>query len=92
MNLAYAASLSPELICELERAARWTGLPLRELELLGQDPEHARAFVDHVARGTHATFLDQVAWTSLENALHDQVAQREPMTPVPQPPQGFALG
>lgn len=72
MDLDYAASLSPELICELERAARWIGLPLRELELLGQSHQQAQAFVESVDTGRHERFLDAVDWRQLEALLYDR--------------------
>ncbi len=72
MNLDYAANLSPELVCELERAGRWIGLPLRELELLGQSREHTEAFVESVDTGTHEEFLDHVDWRLLQTLLHDR--------------------
>lgn len=89
MNLDYAANLSPELVCELERAARWIGLPLREIELLGQSEEHAEAFVKSVDTGKHERFLDEVDWRQLESLLHD----RPEMTKVfgGPPGEGFAV-
>lgn len=70
LDLDYAPSLSPELICELERAARWIGLPLRELELLGQDPERAEAFVESVDKDKHDALLDTIDWHALEQKLY----------------------
>lgn len=89
MNLDYAANLSPELVCELERAGRWIGLPLRELELLGQSQEHAQAFVESVDTGRHEDFLDHVDWQVLQAMLHDRPDMVELFGGDPD--QGFAV-
>jgi hypothetical protein len=72
MELAYSPSLTDALIARLEEAARGVGLPLREIELLGQDPHIARAFVDSVQAGDHDAFLASVDW----DALHARLAER----------------
>jgi hypothetical protein len=72
MELAYAPSMPDGLIARLEEAARGVGLPLREIELLGQDRFLARAFVDSVRAGDHDTFLSGVDW----DALHERMQGR----------------
>lgn len=72
MELAYAPSLTDGLIARLEEAARGVGLPLREIELLGQDRHLAQAFVDSVQAGDHDAFLTSVDW----DQLHGRLAQR----------------
>lgn len=72
MELAYAPSLTDALIARLEEAARGVGLPLREIELLGQDPHIARAFVDSVQSGDHDAFLTGVDWDGLYARLQDR--------------------
>lgn len=66
MNLDYTSSLSSQAVEALEEAARGIGLPLRKLELLGQDVETAEAFVEHVRAGEHERFLDEVDWEALD--------------------------
>jgi hypothetical protein len=85
MNLNYAPVLSEELVYELERAAQWNGLPLDRLELLGQDPETAQAFVDHVAQGQADAYLDTVHWQRLE-ALRESRTNPQPVTQAPTKP------
>lgn len=72
MELDYAATLDDRLIHRLEEAARGIGLPLRELELIGQDRSLARSFVESVKAGEHERFLDRVDWSSLRRRLHEQ--------------------
>ncbi|PSG98383.1 hypothetical protein BRD56_00135 [Thermoplasmatales archaeon SW_10_69_26] len=69
MELAYAPSLPDGLIARLEEAARGVGLPLREIELLGQDRYLARAFVEAVRGGDHDVFLSGVDWDALYERL-----------------------
>lgn len=66
MDLDYSETLADDLIDALEEAARAVGLPLSQLELLGQHPAHAEAFVQHVRSGTHDGFLDRIDWSGLE--------------------------
>lgn len=72
MELVYAPSLTDALIARLEEAARGVGLPLREIELLGQDRHLARAFVHSVQAGDQDAFLDSVDW----DELHARLSQR----------------
>lgn len=72
MELAYSPSLTDALIARLEEAARGVGLPLREIELIGQDRHLARAFVDSVQSGDHDAFLSSVDW----DGLHARLVER----------------
>lgn len=76
MDLDYHATLTTPLIDRLEEAARAVGLPLREVELLGQDADVAEAFVASVEEGSHAVFLDELDWARLKGRLHDAAARR----------------
>lgn len=68
MDMDYNPQITEEVVAELERAAREVGLPLHRLELLGQDPAMAAAFVESVDDGYHEDFLDVMDWESLERA------------------------
>lgn len=70
IDLDYAAELTDTTIDRLEEAARTVGLPLRELELIGQDAELADAFIESVQSGRHQAFVDGVDWTRLEGKLY----------------------
>jgi hypothetical protein len=72
MDLDYAPGVTEELAYELERAAQWMGLKLDRLELLGQDAELARAFVDRVETGDHEAFLVTVDWARLADLRADE--------------------
>lgn len=80
MDLDYATELSDTTIDRLEEAARAIGLPLRELELIGQDPALAARFVARVEQGEHDAFLDAVEWHRLEALLYGTA---EPGAEVP---------
>lgn len=87
MEFDYAPSLSSTLIANLEEAARGIGLPLREIELLGQDPYLAQAFVDSVRAGDHDVFLSGIDWDDLHGRLMDRtIAAPEPSFPQPSDP------
>lgn len=70
IDLDYDATIPDRTIDQLEEAARAVGLPLRELELIGQELEVAEAFVESVRQGHHQTFLDDVPWEALEGELY----------------------
>lgn len=72
MNLDYTEQMTDEMIAELEEAARAVGIPLRELELIGQDTKIARRFVASVRQGDQDTFLDAVEWSHLKARLHSR--------------------
>ncbi len=78
-NLDYDLRLTESTLERLEEAARSIGLPLRELELLGQCPSTAHAFIESVQQGRHGAFLDRVDWHGLEHQLRtDQDASLKP--------------
>jgi len=83
MELAYAPSLTDALIARLEEAARGVGLPLREIELLGQDRHMAQAFVDSVQAGDHDRFLSSVDWDELQERLADRRREAAPLDSLP---------
>lgn len=51
---------------DLQEAARGAGLPLWQLELLGQDETTATHFVEAVRRGEVRPFMEGVEWDVLE--------------------------
>lgn len=69
MQIEYSPHLDEALIADLEAAARRVGLALERLELLGQDEDIARSFVEAVECGMHETFLEIVSWDRLEDTL-----------------------
>lgn len=69
-DLDYDATVPGYVVDRLEEAARGVGLPLRELELLGQDLSTAEAFVESVQAGRYESFLDGVDWGVLEQRLY----------------------
>lgn len=85
MDLDYQSTLSRQTIDALEEAARSVGLPLREVELIGQDPEVARGFVDSVRQGRHVDYLKEIDWTRLERRLRRGEVAEPAVTPGPDP-------
>lgn len=85
MDLDYENTLSRQMIDALEEAARSVGLPLREVELIGQDPNVARGFVDSVRGGRHVDFLEGVDWTRLERRLRRGAVAEPAVSPDPDP-------
>ncbi len=68
---------NPELDADtlrgLAEAVRLAAIPVEQGELLSQDSDVARAFVDAVSGGRHAAYLGQVDWcTLLETYLERQ--------------------
>lgn len=57
LNLAYDASVPAELLREVERLARCRGMPLDELERIGQSAERCRAFLRSARRDGAAVVL-----------------------------------
>jgi hypothetical protein len=51
LNLAYSPALPPEMLREMERAARDLGLPLATVERIGQSQSLCSAFVAAARRG-----------------------------------------
>lgn len=84
MDLAYNPTLSDGLVARLEEAARGFGLPLRQIELLGQDSVTAQGFVRSVRAGDTERYLQQVDFQRLEARLADRVP-REGLDPVSTP-------
>lgn len=66
MDLDLHPALPLEVRMDLEDAARGAGLPLWQLELLGQDESVAQEFVDAARRGTARGYLEGVEWDLLE--------------------------
>lgn len=76
MDLDYDRAVPAAALSEMERAAREVGLPLEQLELLGQDAGRAREFAQRVRRGGWAAFLQRVDWDELDRARRARQAQR----------------
>lgn len=69
MDLDYAPSVPADVVADLEQAAGTVGLPLADLELLGQDLLAALGFIAAVNRGPTRSFLEGVDWGRLEAIL-----------------------
>lgn len=72
MQIEYSPHLEEALIEDLEAAAGRVGLPLERLELIGQDEDIARSFIEAVECGMHETFLEIVSWDRLEDTLEQR--------------------
>ena len=66
MDLNFHPGLPLEVRMDLTEAGRGMGVPLWQLELLGQDQGTAAAFVDAVRRGHGKRFLETMEWDLLE--------------------------
>lgn len=66
MDLDFHPSLSLEVRVDLQEAGRSAGLPLWQLELLGQDETTASEFTQAARRGEARAFLGDVDWDVLE--------------------------
>lgn len=66
MDLDFHPGLPLEVRMDLTEAGRGAGLPLWQLELLGQDEATANRFTQAVRRGRTHAFLDAVEWDVLE--------------------------
>ncbi len=80
MDLDYDPRIPSELLRTVEREARRLGLPLRRIELLGQDRAVARTFVRAAEDGRGEAHLEAVDWERLERILRARVHARELMT------------
>lgn len=72
LPLEYHPEVPTEHLERLEKAARIYGLPLGELELLGQDDEFATGFTQAVLEGNVERYLPLVPWDYLERRLQGQ--------------------
>lgn len=66
MDLDFPPGMPLEIRMDLTDAARGTGLPLWQLELLGQDEAIASAFIQAARRGGTTAFMGEVQWDVLE--------------------------
>lgn len=66
LELDYSPHVPLAELHALEQVARRVGLPLHELELLGQDRALAAAFVAAHSEGQEKAFLEEVDWDHLE--------------------------
>lgn len=80
LALDYDPDLGADVLGALERAGRATGLPLAQIELLGQDPHAAAGFTDAVEAGDITGFIAAVDWDGLDARL-----QQRCVTAVPVP-------
>ncbi len=64
--LQYAPSLDHKTVVALEAARRADAAQDCEIELIGQDSDTAKAFVQAVEDGTVAQFMPTVLWKTLE--------------------------
>lgn len=80
MDLDYDPRIPSDLLRSVEREARRLGVPLRRIELLGQDRAVARNFVRASEEGRGADHLETVDWERLERILRARVHAREAMT------------
>lgn len=80
VELDYGPAVPDAVLRDLEGAARDVGLPLEQLELLGQDLLAALRFAASVREGDHQRFLADVDWDRLESAY--RARKRWSRTPV----------
>lgn len=66
MDLDFHPGLPLEVRLDLTEAARGAGLPLWQLELLGQDEAVAQQFIDAARQGRARRFLEDAEWDVLE--------------------------
>ncbi len=66
MELDFHPGLALEVRMDLEEAGRRAGLPLWQLELIGQDETTAVQFTQAARRGEARGFLEEVDWDVLE--------------------------
>ncbi len=66
LGLHYAPHLNAHVVDNLERAGRQCGLPLAQLELLGQDETVALDFIASVIGRYTMRYLAEVDWDRLE--------------------------
>lgn len=78
MDLDYSPALPEGIARDLERAAGLVGLPLAELELIGQDPLTALCFIEAVHRGPTTSFFDEVDWDRLASIRDERREAEKP--------------
>lgn len=66
LDVDHAPDVPLSTLEALEQAARRTGLPLGDLELLGQTPESAQGFVSACQADAVPEYLESVDWDRLE--------------------------
>jgi len=70
LELDYGPDVPLAVLHALERAGRRIGLPLHQMELLGQDEQTARGFVAAVEEGRQEEYIEgHVDWAVLEAKL-----------------------
>lgn len=80
LGLHYAPHIDPRILHNLERAARTCGLPLEQLELLGQCEMVAIDFVAATIQGDAHSFLANVDWDHLEGLYNShQITVPQPL-------------
>ena len=70
LRLDYNCELPIGTILELEMHGKRDGLPLYQMELLGQTSETAAGYVSASNLGLQEAYLQAVLWERLENALY----------------------
>lgn len=75
LPLDYPTTIPADALAAMEAQARATGLPLWQVELLGQQESTARRFAD-LAPHQVAPFLRCVDWRQLEMRLHQRHGAR----------------
>ncbi len=81
LGLRYAPYMNADVAKNLEIAGRHAGLPLSQLELLGQDEGVALDFVAAIIARRSQQFLATVDWDRLE-ALYQQHREMPLLTNV----------
>lgn len=79
MDLDYSPELTLNLRTCLERAAGRLGLPLADLELLGQDADVATRFIDAVTEGDAEVFLECLDRAALAQKRSDRIRETPPV-------------
>ncbi len=79
LGLRYAPNLNPAIAANLELAGRQSGMPLGELELLGQDEAFALDFIASVVANRARLFLVGVDWEHLEDLYQRNHAMIAPI-------------
>lgn len=69
LELDYAPDVPLRVLHALERQGKALGLPLHQLELLGQDSGTAQGFIEACRQGDDEDYLMDVDWAMLEARL-----------------------
>ncbi len=74
LDLDYSPHVPLQLLMDVETAGRAIGLPLNQMELIGQCPETSRRFVDAARRSEEEDFFHKdVDWGRLETLRSSRV-------------------